>query len=359
MKTATSMLLASVLLIFGCDTNNQIPSGNNGGGSKSSNEWLIPQGQVFDGGPGKDGIPAIDKPQTSGINEINYLSDDDLVVGYSFNGAYRAYPHKILDWHEIINDNLKGTPLAVTYCPLTGTGIAWNRMIQGSESTFGVSGLLYNSNLIPYDRKTDSNWCQISLKCVNGELKGSSASTLKTIETSWKTWKTLFPNSSVVTTETGFNRNYENYPYGNYKTNNFNLLFPVSPRDERLLAKERVLAIIVVAKAKVYRFDEFANGTRILGDTFNGREIIIVGNKEMNFMMAFGNSLNGEIKTFTAENDPNKMNVFSDAVGNKYDLFGQVIEGPDTGSSLVKVNSFMAYWFSIGAFYPTAIIYNN
>ena len=359
MKTVSTIMLASIILVYGCEGNIQNPSGNTGGGVGSSADWLIPQGKVLDGGPGKDGIPALDNPETSGINDINYLLDDDLVVGYSFNGEYRAYPHKILDWHEIVNDNLKGSPLAVTYCPLTGTGIAWDRMIQGSETTFGVSGLLFNTNLIPYDRKTDSNWCQISLKCVHGVLKGNYAATFKLIETSWKTWKTMFPNSSAVTTNTGFERNYGNYPYGDYRSDNSSLLFPVSPLDDRLPSKERVLAVVVSDKAKVYRFDEFANGTHIFPDNFNGRDIVVVGNKEMNFMMAFGNSLNGESQTFTAANDPNKMIVFSDSHGNNYDLFGQVIEGPNAGSSLVKLNSFMAYWFSIGAFYPTPIIHNN
>lgn len=359
MKNSASLILVLIMLVFSCDTANQTPSGSGIVSNGSSPDWLIPKGQVLDGGPGKDGIPALENPFTTNINEITYLSDDDLVIGYFNNGEYRAYPHKILDWHEIINDDLNGKKLAITYCPLTGTGIGWDRMVQGSETTFGVSGLLYNTNLIPYDRKTDSNWCQISLTCVNGALKGSTISTFQLMETTWKTWKMMFPNSSVVNKSTGFFRDYNNYPYGNYRTNNDMLLFPVNPEDERIPAKERVLAIVLDNKAKVYRFDAFENGTQILVDDYNSRNFIVVGNKEMNFLMAFENKLNGKSETFEVENNSDKKIIFNDSRGNKYDLFGKVIEGPDTGSSLQKVTSFMAYWFSIGAFYPSAIIYDK
>ncbi|MCG8306194.1 MAG: DUF3179 domain-containing protein [Cytophagales bacterium] len=358
MRKVISLFFFMGLLLYSCNSQNQNPQGTNSGGIGSSADWLIPEGQVFDGGPGKDGIPALDQPQTSAINEISYLSDDDLVVGFSWNGNYRAYPHKILDWHEIINDDLNGSKIAVTYCPLTGTGIGWNREIAGIETTFGVSGLLYNSNLIPYDRYTDSNWCQISLSCVNGTLKGSRVSTFTVIETTWGTWKMMFPNSTVVNTNTGFSRNYRLYPYGDYRTNHNALLFPVNRMDERIPAKERVLAVIENEKARVYQFKEFEGGTNIITDNVDGKDIVIIGNKEKNFIIAFENMLNGAQQNYTVASGSGNQIVFSDTGGNGYDLFGNVIEGPDKGSRLLKATSFMAYWFSIGAFYPNTTIYN-
>ena len=357
-----------IILLVSCDDNSSVDVGTGGGGSNSggangsgtngsgtsSSDWLIPKNQVLDGGPGKDGIPALENPISTGINEIDYLADNDLVIGFQFEGQVRAYPHKILDWHEIINDDLNGGKVAITYCPLTGTGIAWDRLIRGETTTFGVSGLLYNTNLIPYDRLTDSNWSQIRLDCVNGTLSGKEIKTFHLVETTWKTWKEMFPNSSVVTSNTGYSRNYSQYPYGDYKSNNFKLLFPVTPTDERLPKKERVLGLVQNKKAKVYRFSQFKNGTKVIVDQFEDVDVIIVGNKAENFIVAFENEINGEIRPFTAIDEGH--NVMQDNKGNKYNLFGLVTEGVDEGNQLKSTTSFMGYWFSFAAFYPDSEI---
>ena len=138
-------------------------------------DWSIPIAEVLDGGPGKDGIPALENPVFISAENTTVLQDADLVLGFKNGDDVRAYPRIILDWHEIINDNIGDVSLAVTYCPLTGTGIGWDRNIDGNETTFGVSGLLYNTNLIPYDRATGSNWSQILNASVNGSLAGKSA----------------------------------------------------------------------------------------------------------------------------------------------------------------------------------------
>ena len=171
-----SFALAFTISTSSCETDNKPPGGRNNN-SNAGGDWLIPQGEVRDGGPGKDGIPALVAPQRVTINDPtnHYLTDDDLVLGFYNEGSVVAYPHAILDWHEIINDRVGGQAIAVTYCPLTGTGIGWGSILNGEETTFGVSGLLYNSNLIPYDRKSGSNWSQIRLECVNGPLIGVDA----------------------------------------------------------------------------------------------------------------------------------------------------------------------------------------
>lgn len=345
-----------IALLFSCSEDSSVPSPGNGG-STGSNNWLIPQNEVFDGGPGKDGIPALENPENKDASQITYLSDNDLVVGFQSGDQARAYPHKILDWHEIINDELNGENVAITYCPLTGTGIAWSRKINGVITTFGVSGLLYNTNLLPYDRLTDSNWSQMRLDCVNGSLLGDEIVTYRMVETTWKTWKEMFPNSSVVTTNTGFSRNYSQYPYGDYKSNNFNLLFPVSPDDDRLPKKERVLGVIKNKKAKIYTFNLFENGTNIIVDQFEGNEIIVIGNKDKNFIVAFKKIINGTERTFAAIDDGE--NIMQDTEGNKYNLFGTITEGVDKGEQLDSTTSFLGYWFSFGAFYADALIYDN
>lgn len=221
-----------------------------------SGDWLVPPNQVLSGGPGKDGIPALKNPEFLNPVEATYLNDEDLILGLVMGTEARAYPHRILDWHEIINDEIQGKKIVVTYCPLTGTGIAWNQDQNGTPSTFGVSGLLYNSNLLPYDRETDSYWSQMRLDCIKGSRKGERIETFQLIETTWKTWKNAYPNTRVVSSKTGYSRNYGRYPYGSYKTD-ASIYFPVAIKDNRLHAKEVVHGIIVNDKAVIYRFENF------------------------------------------------------------------------------------------------------
>jgi hypothetical protein len=221
-----------------------------------SGDWSIPAENIIDGGVGLDGIPALTDPEFIDVSDAWYMEDDHLIIGYAFNGEIKAYPHLMLNWHEIINDNIGGLDIALTYCPLTGTGITWDRRIDGEVTTFGVSGLLYDNNLMPYDRKTGSIWSQIRMDCVNGELKGKSAKTITLVETTWKTWLDMYPDTKVVGPETGHTRPYGLYPYGNYRETGL-LLFPISYEDNRLHKKERVHAIVLGEDARAYRFDSF------------------------------------------------------------------------------------------------------
>jgi hypothetical protein len=221
-----------------------------------SGDWLVPKDEVRSGGVGRDGIPAISNPQFTNAITVDFLDNDDLVVGFRQNSSMRAYPHDVLDWHEIVNDEMDNLPYSIIYCPLTGTATVWGRTIDGLTTTFGVSGLLYNTNIVPYDRATESNWSQLFDKAVFGTLKGQTPENYPMLETKWSTWEKIAPNSEVMNFETGFSRSYGRYPYGDYKTD-LGLIFPVKYLDTRMHAKERVHAVIVNEKAKVYRFTSF------------------------------------------------------------------------------------------------------
>jgi hypothetical protein len=342
------------IVLTGCesDTPRGRNSGTAGGGGSA---WLIPVEEVFDGGPGKDGIPALlDLPRNNlDHSENDYLSDDDLVLGFKSGDVVIAYPHDILDWHEIINDRVGSESVAVTYCPLTGTGVGWNRLINNVETTFGVSGFLYNSNLIPYDRLTESNWSQIGLRCVNGELIGNTPEILTLIEMTWGAWKEIFPSSEIVSTNTGHNRTYGRYPYGSYKINT-DVLFPISAKDDRMHEKERVLGIVIDGKSRVYRFGSFGPITGVIHDEFRGQKLVIAGKTDQ-YMVAYNREIEpGVILTFS----PSSINgLLIDQEGTEWDLFGYAVSGPRKGSTLPAVTSFMGYWFSFPAFYLNTEIY--
>jgi len=264
-----------------------------------------------------------------------------------------AYPHIILDWHEIINDNVGDVSVAITYCPLTGTGIGWNRILNGNETTFGVSGLLYNTNLIPFDRATNSNWSQILNEAVNGDLLGDKVAIITLFETNWGTWKALYPNTKVVSTNTGFSRTYGTSPYGDYNTNNNRFFFPV-PKDNRLPLKERVHTILAGGNAKVYQFSDF-DTVNIIEDSFEGANYLIVGNQDFMVSFELGSSVEGLEFSYIFNNTEA---ILSDNEGNEWNIFGEAISGPRTGQFLKPSESFMAFWFSIPAFYNTEI-YGN
>jgi len=223
---------------------------------RGTGDWLIPHKEIFSGGVGKDGIPAISNPQFSTSNTYHLLFDDDLVLGIQVDNLLKAYPHPVLDWHEIVNDELSDTKYSIVYCPLTGTGTAWNREINGTVTSFGVSGFLYNSNILPYDRLTGSNWSQLVDRAVEGNLQGKVPEKIMLVETKWETWKKMYPHSEVQNFNTGYNRSYKMYPYGTYRRKE-ELLFPVKYNDERLPSKERVHAVIIEERARVYRFSDF------------------------------------------------------------------------------------------------------
>lgn len=322
---------------------------------KAPGDWLIPSNEVFDGGPGKDGIPAISNPKFIPASQATYLSGADLVIGIKIGDEVRAYPHPILDWHEIINDQIGGVSFSITYCPLTGSGIGWERSLNGSATTFGVSGLLYNTNLIPYDRATNSNWSQMMLRCVNGPLKGTWINTHQIVETKWETWKEAYPQTQVVSTNTGYSRPYGQYPYGSYRTNDA-LLFPVNNEDSRLPKKERIHGIIVGDQTKVSKIEGFPSTIGTINDLFGGVPIVVVGSKTKNFAVSYERRLSdGTLLRFTPVHDALPV-VMVDQEGTRWDLFGKGTEGPRAGIQLKPTRSFISYWFAWGAFYPSATI---
>jgi hypothetical protein len=196
------------------------------------------------GGPGPDGIPAIDDPRFfNSLEEADRLLDPgDIVFGVVRNGEARAYPQRILVWHEIVNDVVGGEPLAITYCPLTGTAIGFKR----GSTTFGVSGMLVNSNLVMFDRATGSRWPQILGRSMEGDHAGNRLEEFPVIWTTWERWRQAYPGTRVLSDRTGFVRNYRRDPYGRYNPmggyyTSDRTLSPVRHSDDRLPGKAVVI----------------------------------------------------------------------------------------------------------------------
>lgn len=242
---------------------------------------LIPPAQIFSGGPDKDGIPAIDNPKFVIVRDVDFLNDDDRVLGITIDGVSKAYPIKILNWHEVVNDSIGDISFTVTYCPLCGTGVVFANKVNGRTLSFGVSGLLYNSDVLLYDRETESLWSQLLGKAVTGDYKDTVLTMLPVLHTTWADWKRYHPTSQVLSEKTGYQRAYNYDPYAGYETSK-KLYFPVfNKAPANYHPKERVLGLVVDGKYKAYPFIELnKNNKNIFEDIVNGKTVFIHWNKK-------------------------------------------------------------------------------
>ncbi|MCH7911300.1 MAG: DUF3179 domain-containing protein, partial [Candidatus Hydrogenedentes bacterium] len=198
------------------------------------------------------------------------------VVGFVQDGISRDYPIRILVWHEIVNDTVGGVPIVVTYCPLCGTSMIFHRTYLGRDLTFGVSGLLYQSDVLMYDHQTESLWSQLKMQCISGSMLGTELTWLPAEEMTWSAWKERYPDSEVLSTDTGFRRDYRRTAYAGYE-NTERLFFPAPKYRDELGNKEWVVGVIVNGSAMAYPVEELKElaGTP-LDDTLGGVDIRIV-----------------------------------------------------------------------------------
>ncbi|WP_261344242.1 DUF3179 domain-containing protein [Stieleria varia] len=219
---------------------------------------IIPRNEIRAGGPPKDGIPALTSPTFVGANEADFLSPSDRVVGVRSGANVRAYPIRILNFHEIVNDQLDEIPFAVTYCPLCDSAAVFDRRTPLGVREFGVSGLLYNSNVLIYDRggQPESLWSQVLGEGVSGPAAGKKLKTLPMELVTWGEWKKMHPETKVLSSKTGHIRDYRHNPYAQY-FNSPNLMFPVQPLDRTLPAKTPILVVWTdEGKANAHRIAE-------------------------------------------------------------------------------------------------------
>lgn len=221
----------------------------------SMNEFMD---SMMSGGPPPDGIPSIDEPEFIPAGEAN-LDDGDLVIGLDYEGVVRAYPHDILVLHEIVNHEIAGDNLAVTYCPLTATAQCF---VTGS-TTMGVSGRLVNSNLVMYDRDTGSLWPQIGGTAVAGEREGESLEEVNVYWTTWEQWRERYPETEVLSENTGHARNYSRDPYGSYNPRggyyeSDRTMFPVMSEDDRYHPKDMVVGGRTEDRAVFFHMEDLA-----------------------------------------------------------------------------------------------------
>lgn len=327
--------------------------------SQTENEGennIVPLDQIVSGGPPPDGIPSIDDPKFISVQEANgRLEDSELILGLNINGDIRAYPLQILVWHEIVNDKVGGVPVAVTYCPLCFTNQVFNRTLEnGQILEFGTSGKLYNSNLVMYDRTTNSLWSQAMSQGIVGKLAGIKLERIPFDVAYWKEWKQLFPDSKVLSIDTGSTRPYGADPYGDYYTNG-DVLFPVLNRDDRLGLKEIVVGFENNGQYKAYKLQEIEN-MKVINDKVNGKPIALLSLHPF-MVRAFDPVVDGQILEFSY--NAKEQNFVDNQTRSLWNFDGKAFGGQMKGKQLTRLHFDEGFWFEWVAFHPKTELYKE
>ncbi len=232
----------------------------------------------------RDNIPAIDRPRFIAAESADFMNEADWVVGLAGEAGSRAYPVKILNHHEIVNDRFSGRAVAVTYCPLCRTGIVYESTLAGRPLRFGVSGLLYNNDLLMYDRETESVWSQITGEAISGDYRGQKLVPVPVVHTTWDQWRAQYPDTEVLSPQTGYRRDYTRDPYADYALNE-GLFYPVTASNALYPAKSGVIGLVVGDRQRAWPFAELETHFREsnqphLGDSVAGKPVRVYFNPD-------------------------------------------------------------------------------
>ena len=298
------------------------------------------RGHATDGGPPKDGIPSIDDPEFIEASEATFLADDSVVLAVAGEEGAKAYPRRILVQHEIVNDHLDGTPVAVTYCPLTGTAMGFLR----GDTELGVSGMLINNNLIMYDRTLERWWPQIPAVSIPGPWHdtpgGATLQEFEVIRTTWGNWRRRYPDTVVLSEATGFARNYDQDPYGQrgYYQND-NTIFRNIHESDRFHGKRWVYGVRTADGAAAFLKDAVEEAGLLEG-TVGEVPLVAVRDPELDTAYVYRNP---EKKAFEYHD------------GDVVDPDGESYSPGELPRE--RVISFDAYWFAWFAYYPFTSVY--
>lgn len=329
----------------------------------------IPFSEVLSGGPPKDGIPSIDEPMFISTSEADeWLEPMEPVVFLQIGEDARAYPIQILMWHEIVNDTVGDTPVIVTFCPLCNTAIAFERMVDGQVMDFGTTGRLRFSNLIMYDRQTETWWQQATGEAIVGEQLGAQLPFVAASIIAWSDFQESYPNGQVLSRDTGIQRDYGRNPYTGYDDiNNSPFLYQGPETPGELPPVARVLTVDTETEAIAYPYDVLAE-VGVVNDTVAGQDIVVLwefgtasaldagtvaGGRDIGAASVYTRELDGQTLTFVRDGE----RIIDEGTGSEWNVLGQAVSGDLAGAQLESVVSINHFWFSWAAFKPETRVY--
>ncbi|MEX0785753.1 MAG: DUF3179 domain-containing protein [Dehalococcoidia bacterium] len=329
----------------------------------------VPLGEFISGGPAKDGIRSLDNPALVSVAEgVDVFDDREPVIAVEINGEARAYPLGILTRHEIANDVVGGVPVAVTFCPLCNSAIVFDRTLDGVLYEFGVSGVLRNSDLVMYDRQTETWWQQFTGEAIVGELTGALLDVVPSNTVSWADFRSAYPDAQVLSRDTGFAISYGFNPYVGYDSNDSPFLFR-GEFDPRLSPIERVVGVDLGGEAIAYPFT-LLEEERVIHDVVAGTDIVVFHQpgtasaldlsmiseaRDVGAAAVYEPRAGGRSLTFHATND----GFVDDQTGSMWNILGKATDGPLAGEQLTAVVHGDHFWFAWAAFKPETAVFGE
>ncbi len=326
---------------------------------------------LMSGGPPKDGIPSVDNPSFVSVGEAsNWVSPEEPVILLEHKGTARAYPLQILTHHEIVNDRVAGTPVAVTFCPLCYSALVFERTLDGEPVEFGVSGLLRNSDLVMYDRKTETLWQQLTGKAIVGDLAGRTLTQIPSQIVSFRQFGETHPDGAVLSRDTGHDRPYGRNPYAGYDDIDNKPFAYRGPTDDRLPPMAKVVAVTIGDRYKAYPHSK-TEKKRVLHDTVAGRPLAvfhapgavsaldaaeIAESKETGSTGVFDRRVDGRTLTFSYVDDGRFEDEDTEST---WTVTGKAVDGPLEGTQLDRVQHGDYFAFAWFAFRPEAALYSD
>jgi len=323
---------------------------------------------IFSGGPPKDGIPAVDEPAyVSQADADEWLAPTEPVIALDVGGKARAYPIQILMWHEIANDELGGVPVSVTFCPLCNAAMVFDRRVGDKVLDFGTTGRLRKSDMVMYDRQTESWWQQFTGTGIIGEMMDVTLKRVPATIVAWSTFKEAHPEGDVLSKDTGHSRRYGANPYQGYDSLDQPFLF-TDPVDPRLPAMEYVLNVSVGDKHKLYPLSRL-KGKNVVNDEFAGQRLVVLSTDGMNRSMdggvisesakmlsvaAFAADVDGQDLTFEFKDGQ----IIDDKTGSRWNSLGHAVDGELKGKRLQPTDGGVHFAFAWLAFRPESEIFS-
>jgi hypothetical protein len=321
--------------------------------------------EILSGGVGRDGIPPIDNPTFESIADAStWLQPQSPVIAFELGGTARAYPLSILTRHEIVNDVINDSAVAVTFCPLCNSAVVFDRTVDGQVLRFGVSGLLRNSDLIMWDDLTQSWWQQFTGEGIVGSFTGTQLTLLPSQVVGFGAFVDQYPDGEVLSRN---GRTYATNPYVGYDSSAQPFLFR-GELDDRLFATERVLGAVLGGEAVAYPFPTLAEAV-VINDTVGGIDVValwqpgatsaldqssIDDSRDVGMAALYSRELDGQILTFSV--DPDGV-IRDDQTDSAWNIFGTATDGTLVGSQLRQELAFPHFWFAWAAFRPETTIY--
>ena len=320
-------------------------------------------------GQTKDGIPAISEPKFIDVDAVFFLGGLEPVISLVIDGEARAYPLQILIWHEIVNDVIGDRAVLVTFCPLCNTAIAFDREVDGEILEFGVSGFLRNSDLVMFDRSTESWWQQITGEAIVGGFTGTKLPALPSTIISWDEFRKAFPDGKVLSQDTGFVRTYGQNPYVGYDDINSSPFLFRGEADGRLAPMERVVTVELGGETVAYPFSALES-EKVIADSVGGEAIVVFfkagtasaldglkirNSKDIGTGAVFIPEIDGVALSFGVDGE-----LFVDEqTGSSWNILGKAVSGPLEGKQLTQVVAGNDFWFAWAAFQPETTVWSS